>query len=77
MKQRRLVPQHDLWNDLVLAEEYLGHPLPQLARTFRRDLFSDELYMAVPSLEGTRPAARSATTLCHGTGRPRQLSNGS
>ncbi len=50
MKQRRLVPQHDLWNDLVLAEEYLGHPLPQLARTFRRDLFSDELYMAVPSL---------------------------
>ncbi|MFI5916510.1 LysR substrate-binding domain-containing protein [Dactylosporangium sp. NPDC051541] len=34
--------------DLVLAEEYPGHPLRQLAGTSRRDLFTDELFLAVP-----------------------------
>lgn len=36
--------------DLVLGEEYPGHPLPLLAGTSRTDLFSDELLLAVPSL---------------------------
>lgn len=36
--------------DLVLAEEYPGHPLPQFAGTSRRDLFTDELFLAVPNL---------------------------
>ncbi len=32
--------------DLVLGEEYPGHPLPQLAGTSRLDLFTDELLLA-------------------------------
>ena len=36
--------------DLVLAEEYPGHPLPHLAGTFREDVFTDELLLAVPSI---------------------------
>jgi DNA-binding transcriptional LysR family regulator len=35
--------------DLVMAEEYPGHPLPQLRDVERRDLFADELLLVTPS----------------------------
>jgi DNA-binding transcriptional LysR family regulator len=35
--------------DLVLGEEYPGRPLPRPRETERRDLFTDELRLAVPS----------------------------
>ncbi|GIE28522.1 transcriptional regulator [Actinoplanes italicus] len=35
--------------DVVLDEEYPGHPLPLLAGVSRSDLFTDELLLAVPS----------------------------
>lgn len=43
--------------DLVLAEEYPGHPLGLPSATHRRDLMADELLLAVPtSWPTTRPA---------------------
>jgi DNA-binding transcriptional LysR family regulator len=70
--------------DLVIAEEYPGHPLPHLPGTERHDLFTDELLLttpadwpdALPELAGRpfvlepagTPAGRWATAACRQAG---------
>ncbi|MBM7774984.1 DNA-binding transcriptional LysR family regulator [Actinokineospora baliensis] len=46
--------------DVVLGEEYPGHPLPRLRETERQDLFADELRLVVPSAWRERSLPRLA-----------------
>jgi len=47
--------------DLVLGEEYPGHPLPRPRETERRDLLTDELWLVTPDAWTERSLPRLAT----------------
>lgn len=44
--------------DLVLGEEYPGHPRPRLRGLDREDLLTDQLHLAVPAAWGVRALGR-------------------
>ena len=43
--------------DIVIGEEYPGHPLPQPIQTDRQDLSRDELYLVIPDIWASGSAA--------------------
>ena len=47
--------------DVVIGEEYPGHPLPRPVETERRDLLTDELYLVIPGTWVDRDLAEMAT----------------
>ena len=47
--------------DIVIGEEYPGHPLPRPVQTDRRDLRTDELYLVIPNTWASRGLAEMAT----------------